>query len=216
MDIKVLKQEIKNALSPKTINTFFRRVFKKNVRMIDVMSIELDEYTLDDLFTKDIRRLKCSINNENGGYLKDVIILFVPVSSEYIGHFQVICKKNRNIYFFDSYGNTYTKLIKKVNTSEETSVKINNNFGQLVINSKRKIISNEFQYQTNSINDSSCGYHTTIVASYFLTNKKPDFNSYNKYILNLINKYKLDTSNIKYDAAVLTIFNKVVPEAVRT
>src|SRR5690606_38957134 len=143
--------------SPIEINKFFQRVFKKNIKMVDVKDVELNNYTLDDLFNNDIRNLRCSINNHPGDYLNDILILFVPVNSDYNGHYQMICKRNSRVYFFDSYGHNYMNLINKVNKSKITPVKMNDNFGKLVIESGYKIISNKFAYQTNELEDSTCG-----------------------------------------------------------
>lgn len=210
---KILDKEKRNALTPVAINAYFKRGFNKNIRVVDVQHVVMGEYSLNDLFTKDIKKYKCSINNNKGSYIKDVLILFIPVNSEFNGHYQMLCKKNNTIYFFDSYGNVYNSLLKKVNNSESTPVEINNNFAQLVLNSNLAIMSNVFPYQTNSTDDSTCGYHSSIVADYFLTNKDPDFNKYYEYISNTVNKDKFKT-NFKYDYVVLDQFNEFVPEAV--
>ncbi len=202
---KNVKQHYTHALSVNDIQNFFKKLFKKNVRIIDVHQIELD-YTLNDLFENDIDDFKCSINNQPGEYIKDVLVLFVPTQSAYFGHYQLIMKKNHKIYFFDSYGEEYNELPKKVN--KNGIVFISDNFGKLVLNSGYDIFINKNKYQTNNIEDSTCGFHVSICAFYFILQNDPNFTSYNDFVKSYLN----ETTHTKYDSIVLYLFKNLQPK----
>ena len=190
-------------MSVEEIQNFFLRLFKKNVRIIDVHQVQT-HYSLIDLFEKDIVNYDCSINNKTGEYIDNIIILFIPVVSEYFGHYQLIAKHNSKIYFFDSYGDDYVHLVEKVNKTK--AVFISDNFGKLVINTNLEISINKYKYQTNASEDSTCGFHSSICGFFFLVSNEPNFTKYNDFISKYTNK---NTSHSKYDSAVLYLFKNL-------
>lgn len=202
---KDVKKYYTHALSVNEIQDFFVKLFNKNIRIVDTHQVGY-EYTLDDLFEKDITKLKCSINNRLGEYIKDVIVLFVPTESAYLGHYQLIMKKNNKIYFFDSYGSEYNELPKKVNGNG--TIFISDNFGTLVLNSGYEISINKNKYQTNKIEDSTCGFHVCICAFYFMLEPSPSFNDYQAFLQSFI---KI-TTHTKYDSVVLYLFKNLEPK----
>lgn len=207
---KELKKEESSPLTPQQINNFFKTAIQKNVRIIDVQQVKANEYTLDDLFTKDITKYSCSLTKAKGKYLDNVIILFVPVNSDSNGHYQMIGRNAGRLYFFDSYGHNYSQLINKVNKSKITPVTIPNDFGTLVLQSDLPTVTNTYKLQTNAIIDETCGYHSTICAYFFHEATSTDITfSFSNYVrfLDLICDNIGFTAKNKYDFAVEYLFN---------
>lgn len=201
-------KEISVALSPQIIDDhFFKdKNIKKHIRIINTSKIEKDKYDLNFLLTGNISKLKCNINKRKGKYLDNILILFTPVSTPNSGHFQMLCKRDNVLYFFDSYGHTYVDLIKYVNNNS-SSVKLNSYFADLILEYP-VIYSNAFQYQTNDIHDATCGDHSSVAGLFFVNSKNPNFDKYYKFIEDVCIKNKLN-GPYKYDDAVITIFKNM-------
>lgn len=204
---KDVKTEYTHALGVDEIHNFFYKLFRKNIRIVDVHQVEFGNYSLNDLFESDIRDFQASISNKEGEYIQDVIILFVPTVSPFFGHYQLLAKKNDIIYFFDSYGEDYNALPKKVNNSGK--VFISDNFGRLVINSGKEIIVNNVKYQTNNEQDSTCGFHSSICGFYFIVEKQATLNGYYEFIKSFM---KNDSTHTKYDSIVIYLFKNLSPK----
>lgn len=111
---KDVKTEYTHALGVDEIHNFFYKLFRKNIRIVDVHQVEFGNYSLNDLFESDIRDFQASISNKEGEYIQDVIILFVPTVSPFFGHYQLLTKKNDIIYFLIHMVKTIIRYPKKL------------------------------------------------------------------------------------------------------
>lgn len=203
-----MDKQIEQPLSPNQIDDKFHndKNIKKHIRIINTSKVSIND-DLNFLMTGNISDLECNINKRKGKYIDNILILYTPVSSYNSGHFQMLCKNNNILYFFDSYGHNYKYLIDYVNNNS-SEVRLNDNFGNLVLNANLPIVHNSFPYQTNNYKDDSCGYHSTVCGLFFITAENPNFDTYKEFIDKSVKSMNLD-GEFKYDDVVIKIFDSM-------
>ena len=138
----------------------------------------------------------------------DHAVIHVATSGPYIGHWQILLRDKNQLYFFDSYGNPFSKLLKDVfrmygANAWGQSYKL----GELISKSGLKCDINRHKFQSPDSDTESCGYHIACVYAVFkglsLDNIKFDFNKYKQ----ILDKYKACNKLRNYDDVVIEIFS---------
>lgn len=139
-----LYKEETTSLSTDQIKNIMLKSCNKNIKIILLDSIKSSD-TIDNIF----------------GPNKEIII-YSPVLSMYNGHFQTAFISNNQLFFFDSYGNTPSYLIKLVNS--QGNIKDSNNLYKIFQNSGMPSFMNTIDYQSETDeNIADCGRYSTAV-----------------------------------------------------
>lgn len=180
------------SLSTDDVQTIIKNATGKDIKIVKLPSIKPSD-TLEKIFGKN-----------------DAIVLYVPVNSKYSGHFQMLLRDNGNLFFGDSYGNNFSKLIEMVQSSHP-DLGDNFNLGKIIMKSKyypNNVFMNTQQYQTYAPNDDTCGRYASafIICKYALNKlgKAFDFNEFKAFIDDYKNRHNLPN----YDDCVIEISEK--------
>ena len=155
--------------------------------------------------------------NFKGNTIEDIFnntnhaIIFVATNSKYSGHWQLLLRSNNYIYFFDSYGHDFTKLLNKVfNYYGEDAYGESYKLGQILLNSdyckEGRLLMNTVAYQTMDKNDDTCGRHCVTCFYSFNNMQNFDFNKYKTFMDN----YKKDHNLQSYDDVVVNISQELL------
>lgn len=172
-----IKELIGKALSFEDIQRIMKNAIGKEVKIIQLNAMCNARQTIDEIL------------NENN----DMAILYIPVLSEYNGHYVSIFegKDAKSVYFLDSYGNSPNDLLQIIN-----------NLGYVVDkkcifeqmrNKYKNAYMNTIQYQTQENGVSDCARYScaNLIFKYLSDkeNKPYDLNIFYKYMLDLNKKY---------------------------
>jgi hypothetical protein len=178
MERKELIKLIGTPLSFDDIQNIMMKAIGKKVKIIQLNEMCHSKETIDEI-----------LDDNN-----DMAILYLPVLSNYNGHFCSIFESpdKKSIYFCDSYGNSPKELIELIN-----------NLGYVVDKSclfaqmrkKYKIgYMNTIQYQTEANGVADCGKYATanLIFKYMASRKNQhyDLNTFYDNMLQLNTKYK--------------------------
>lgn len=182
MNLNELKS---HALSNSEIETAFKRL-REDVNIVYLSKMR-EINTVDDIFDG-----------------KNHAVLFVSTNSEYSGHWQLLLRKQNEILFFDSYGHTFGKLLKKVfkhhgNNAYNQSFKL----GNILLKTGIPCVMNTVQYQNYNEEVKTCGFHVLCCFTVFLElDEAFSFNKYFQFMDGYKKKYKLKD----YDSVAIQVF----------
>ena len=184
--IKKLKS---TALRPESLQTFYRDVMNKDLKIIFVNNSN-DVNTIEDIF-------------EN-----NCCVVFLPVSDEYVGHYISMWRNNGVVYVFDSYGNSVKELLSEIESMGH--VTINRKIFEIIKNSNDKVYVNTLNYQTKDDNVADCGRYavSACIWSETAVEKGTTF-TLNDYHENLI-QFMRENKVKDYDDAVTMITKDMV------
>lgn len=195
------------------------------------MNIDYEQLVTIPLTTEDINNIMKKLNqNPNIIILSElnaitdinqifknnpnIAIIFVATQSEYNGHWQGLIKDDDELYFFDSYGHNFTKLLNKVfSVYGKNAWGESYKLGSLIQNSgffkNNKVLMNTIDYQSKSKSDATCGRHVlTLIYFYLLckeNNKEFNFKAYSEFIHNYMQNKNLKNP----DYVVIDITEKI-------
>ena len=130
------------------------------------------------------------------------VIIFVSTVSINSGHWQLLLRNKNNLFFFDSYGHNFSKLLHDVfQMYGENAYNQTYQLGELLQGSELPVYMNTVQYQEKNQEIETCGYHCLCCFSVFLSMPEEfTFELYNKFMNNYKKAHKLKTYD---DVAVM-------------
>lgn len=139
---------------------------------------------------------------------KDYVILLVEQAIN-IGHWQLLMRIDKTIYFFCSYGTRVDKAL--IWTKEQMRKELDQNYPSLsyLLNKSLKegfkVIFNGYSFQSKHEDIATCGYWVVAIIKYFLYSdiKNPTFCKFKNMIDELKDKYELNN-----DLLVVKLVNK--------
>jgi hypothetical protein len=182
-----------------TIGDTFKHFFGGNYEFIDDINKPLSDDDIKNFFHGDIAIINYNdlnkYNNINQilNLNKNGVVILVPMTDLNRGHWVGLCKRNDNIYFFDSYGDKIEDELKHS--------KLNLKRGNLLIpllKSNYDIHYNEHQLQNDGPDIQTCGrWVCCYLASHLSTDE------FYKYIIELQKKY----NNIPLDFLICYLYD---------
>jgi len=144
---------------------------------------------LDDTGTHNIQMYEDITKYRNANQLfpggVEYAIIFLPVTSKSVGHWQLLIKKPKQYYFFDSYG-------EEPNRKVNVQLGINGNLWTLLeADSKRELIINNVQYQDYSADIGTCGRWVLLCLFLFYIYKHFNFNKMLEVVDFMLKKFQL-------------------------
>lgn len=186
-------------------------------KLIDSPLSSADMYTIcRKLATKPNLLILADMQNINS--LEDVFkgfdhaIIFVSTTSEMNGHWQLLLRNASTLFFFDSYGHNFTKLLVKVfNNFGKNAYGESYKLGELIAESSyfktRNALMNTVDYQSMNPKDSTCGRHCLTCFAFWLQSKNSGF-SFGKY-KNFMDNYMQQNGLKSYDEVVVSVTEKI-------
>jgi len=144
------------------------------------------------------KHAKQLFQNNNKTY--EYAVIFLPVQSKSVGHWQLVIKTEKAYYFFDSYGEMpNTKVDKYLGTSANL---------QRILQQERdrELIINNAQYQKYSSDIGTCGRWCLFCLYIFHTYSDADFNLLLDIVLYLMKRFKFNSP----DKLVTALVNKTL------
>ena len=127
---------------------------------------------------------------------KDYVIILFETSKN-IGQFICVIRNNKQIIFFDPYGNRPDKFLFWC--TKYTRKKLNQDVPHLslllnqAIDEKFKVYFNQIKFQNeDQISYATCGRWCVAVIKYFMTNQKPTIKGFYKIIFKKANLFELN------------------------
>lgn len=169
-------------LTPQQLKDIYKKRTKLDLKVIDINKVPANA-TIEDLF-------------DTGCF-----VLFVPVMSEYNGHYisMFINKINQSdtdaIFILDSYGNTPKELIEII--KKLGHVEINTNLFEIIKKSKLPVYCNKKNLQTQDESIADCGRFalTNCIFYEMFKDKGYDLDEFFDLLKVLGDKYKLDDAD---------------------
>lgn len=174
--MSLTKKMVSTPLSFDDLNKMYYKATKKNLKII-VLNTVSPKDSIDSLFDR------------------GCFVLYIPVLSEYNGHFTSFFRTKNGIYFMDSYGNTPKKLFEIIDRNKNKTT-----IFDIIKKSGIPFYCNNIDYQTQSESITDCGYYSVInciwYTQFMQKGKSYDLNTFYSLLTNFMRTRKIVDADI--------------------